>query len=98
MEITRDCKIKIICKLENNHYQESLYLDNILQEQDAVSLISYKILQSAQQFFHAFSPEMLLKELCDRCGEHSVLVFRTSESQMKNFCEINFQEIFTETA
>lgn len=98
MEITHNCKIKIVCRLENQQYQEQLYLDNRLQEkdknQDFDVQISYQILQSAKQFFHAFLPEILLRDLCERFGENSVLVFRTTEQQMKHFCEIKFQEIF----
>ncbi|MDE5885591.1 MAG: hypothetical protein K2H29_11015 [Oscillospiraceae bacterium] len=102
MELIHNCKIKIVCKLENHHYQENLYLDNKLQEksreQDSGVQIGYQTLQSAKRFFHAFSPEILLRDLCACYGENSVLVFRTTEQQMKNFCEINFQDIFTENA
>ncbi|MDE6088399.1 MAG: hypothetical protein K2G25_08445 [Oscillospiraceae bacterium] len=102
MELTHDCKIKIVCRLENDHYQENLYLDNELQkksrDQDSGAQISYQTLQSAKKFFHAFSPEILLRDLCECYGKNSVLVFRTTAQQMKNFCKVNFQEIFTENA
>ncbi|MDE7121312.1 MAG: hypothetical protein K2O42_04030 [Oscillospiraceae bacterium] len=92
MELIHNCKIKIVCKLENQQYQENLYLDNQLQEEDSNLdfpdvQISYQALQSAKQFFYAFSPEILLQDLCECYGENSVLVFRTTEQQMKNFCE-----------
>lgn len=91
---TEDYKIKFVCQMQDNCYQENLYIDNILQDSEFDS----PTVRRAEQFFHAFSPETITRQMSNAYGENFVLVFRTTAQQMQSFCEINFHEIFTKNA
>ena len=51
-------KIKCICRLKENQFQQEILIDN--QHQDTASLPE---ISSALQFLNAFAPEQLLREL-----------------------------------
>ncbi len=74
-------KIKCICRLKENQFQQEILIDN--QHQDTASLPE---ISSALQFLNAFAPEQLLRELT-ACEKNAVLVFRTDFAQIHLFQE-----------
>ncbi|MBR1554017.1 MAG: hypothetical protein IJ644_01325 [Oscillospiraceae bacterium] len=83
-EETRNPKIKIVCRLtEELQYQQEVFLDNQLctSHPDAV--------RAAELFLNAFTPEAQLQNAEEELDSRNVvLVFRTSEAQMLEFCQI----------
>ncbi|MBR4320721.1 MAG: hypothetical protein IKI37_09765 [Oscillospiraceae bacterium] len=79
-------KIKCICRLEKNQFQQKIFVDNQMQSSSFLPEISY-----ALQFFNAFAPEQLLRELTAH-EENAVLIFRTDSAQIHVF-----QEFFTDS-
>ncbi|MBR0484600.1 MAG: hypothetical protein IJJ69_07480 [Oscillospiraceae bacterium] len=77
-------KIKIVCRLtEELQYRQEIFLDNQLctSHPDAV--------RAAELFLNAFDPEAELRNAEEELDSTSiVLVFRTSEAQMLEFCQI----------
>lgn len=66
-------KIKIIGTIQNGSYKEQL----LTEDSDCGSL--------ARMLLQTFSPAALTRQLVQRYGERSVLVFRTDERQMEEF-------------
>lgn len=66
-------KIKIIGTMQNGTYKEQL----LAEDPDSGSL--------ARMLLQMFSPAALTRQLAQRYGEQSVLVFRTDERQMEEF-------------
>ena len=77
-------KIKIVCRLtEELQYQQEIFLDNqpCTSHPDAV--------RAAELFLNAFNPEAQLQNAEEKLDSRNVvLVFRTSEAQMLEFCQI----------
>ena len=83
-EAKHNAKIKFICRIKDNAYHQECYLDNaVMQTEEANSAV-----RGAERFFSAFSPEVITKQMSAQYGDNFVLVFRTSEQQMQNFCDI----------
>jgi len=89
-----DAKIKFVCRIQENQYQQECFLDCQKQEHE-----EHPAVRGAAAFLEAFSPETVTRQMTAQYGENFVLVFRTTESQMLNFCEIfektidNFSEM-----
>lgn len=66
-------KIKIIGRIQSGAYKEELLSDDA----DSGAL--------AHTFLQTFSPAALVRQLVQRYGEQSVLVFRTDAGQMEEF-------------
>ncbi|MBD5143152.1 MAG: hypothetical protein HDT22_06035 [Ruminococcus sp.] len=84
-DLKNNDKIKFVCELKHNCYQQKLYINNILQENN-----NNLIIQSAEKFLQAFSPEEITRQMSSQYNENFVLVFRTTAQQMQSFCELNF--------
>ncbi len=69
--------IKIICRIEQDRFHQEI--QNPLADAE---MQKYALL-----FLNAFSPEHLLRKLAEQTGQNAVLVFRTSDTQMKRFYE-----------
>ncbi|MBR1528164.1 MAG: hypothetical protein IJ642_02535 [Oscillospiraceae bacterium] len=84
-------KIKIVCRLtEAMQYQQEIFLDN----QPCTG--HPETVRAAECFLKAFTPEAQLQVLEEELDSRNVvLVFRTSEAQMQEFCKI-FQENLTD--
>ncbi|MDE6004268.1 MAG: hypothetical protein K2G88_02660 [Oscillospiraceae bacterium] len=83
-DLKNNDKIKFVCELENNNYQQKLYINQVLQDNNYHN----QMIESAEKFLQAFSPEKLIKQISNQYGENFVLVFRTTAQQMQNFHEI----------
>ena len=83
-EKIHNAKIKIVCRLtENLQCQQEVFLDNqpCTSRPDAVC--------GAELFLNAFDPETQLQTAEKKLDSRNVvLVFRTSEAQMQEFCRI----------
>jgi len=90
-EKIQDTKIKIVCRFtEDLQYQQEVFLDNQLCTSHP------DIVRAAECFLNAFTPEAQLQIAEEELDSRNVvLVFRTSESQMQEFCKI-FQENLTD--
>jgi len=77
-------KIKIVCRLtENLRYQQEVFFDNqpCPAHPDTV--------RAAELFLNAFTPEAQLRTAEEELDSNNiVLVFRTTEAQMLEFCKI----------
>ena len=82
-EKIHNAKIKIVCRLtENLQCQQEVFLDNqpCTSRPDAVC--------GAELFLNAFAPEAELQNAEEELDSRNVvLVFRTSEAQMQEFCQ-----------
>ncbi len=82
-EEIQDTKIKIVCRLtEDLQYQQEIFLDN-------QPCIGYpETVRAAELFLNAFAPEAELQNAEEELDSRNiVLVFRTSEAQMQEFCQ-----------